>query len=369
MASTAAQVHTPCAERPGEFGGIEDYEFLLACLQRALLSERNCRARIHRVSWPRVLELAARHEVLPQLRSGLRGNSDVPPDIQESLDESVRTIVAHNLSLASELSKLLELFDRSGVTAVPFKGPAWTVALYGNLALRQIADLDIFIEKHEARRVLGLLKDLGYVLSPKLRATSANDIRLYRKDIELIKPGSDISLEVHWAACEPFFDRRLTNLKFWQPASTVNVLNHQMPLPSPEDVFLLLALHGLRHRWESLKWLCDITALMRTFPRLDWPTVLLRASKLSRMRMALLPLVMVHNLFGIELPACVEEAIAQRPAVPGMARRLQKRHYTPAGEFASSERAVRRLIDHESIRIRSKDSFLERFRRDCPNRR
>ena len=56
-------------------------------------------------------------------------------------------MIAHNLSLASELAELLELFERSGVNAMPFKGPAWTKALYGNLANRQIRDLDIFVDR------------------------------------------------------------------------------------------------------------------------------------------------------------------------------------------------------------------------------
>src|SRR6202034_2183232 len=141
-------------------------------------------------------------------RSGLRDVSGVPAPIHERLDTHCRTVVAHNLSLASEVTNLLQIFEERQLTAVPFKGPAWTMAFHGSLALRQIADLDFFIEKHQAGQVFSLLIDRGYVLSEKFKAMSSEEIRLDHKDIELIHPEAGISLELHWSACEPWFDQR-----------------------------------------------------------------------------------------------------------------------------------------------------------------
>ncbi len=93
------------------------------------------------------------------------------------------------------------------------------------------------------------------------------------------------------------------------------VLNRPMPLPSAENIFFLLAIHGSRHRWESLKWICDIAALLHAFPELDWDAVLARASKIARKRLALLPLALVNQLFHVPLPASVSKAIEQDAAI------------------------------------------------------
>ncbi len=81
---------------------------------------------------------------MPLLNAALAGSVSVPATARRRLESHCRTVIAHNLALASELAELLELFEQSGVSAVPFKGPAWTQALYGDLARRQIRDLDIF---------------------------------------------------------------------------------------------------------------------------------------------------------------------------------------------------------------------------------
>jgi hypothetical protein len=237
------------------------------------------------------------------------------------------------------------------------------MAFHGSLALRQIADLDFFIEKRQAGQVFSLLIDRGYVLAGKFKAMSSEEIRLDHKDIELIHPETGISLELHWSACEPWFDQRLSRLNLWEPSSTTTLLNRAIPLPSPEDMVFLLALHGLRHRWESLKWICDIDAMIHAFPAMDWAAVLFRAAKLSRKRMVLLPLALVERLFGTRLPACVVKAIGEDATVSVLAGQLVEQHLADdGGGLASSKNAVYELISREAVRLRSRENFADRFR-------
>ena len=125
-------------------------------------------------------------------------------------------MIAHNLSLASELAELLEFFGRSGINAMPFKGPAWTKVLYGNLAYRQIRDLDIFVDQSEMARTCELLGQRGYIHTEPSQAKPIDQC----KDIELENPETGIHLELHWSACEPWHDRMVSRLKLWNAAST-----------------------------------------------------------------------------------------------------------------------------------------------------
>jgi hypothetical protein len=135
-----------------------------------------------------------------------------------------------------------------------------------------------------------------------------------------------------------------------------------MPLPSAENIFLLLAVHGARHRWESLKWICDIAVFLQAFPELDWDALLAQAGKIARKRMALLPLALVNQLFDIALPASVRKAIEQDAAVSLLATRIQRRHGADgSGDLHPRRKAVAELIYWEGMRIRMRESRLERL--------
>jgi hypothetical protein len=323
-------------------------------------------------AWPRLIALAHRHDVIPLLNAALRDCASLPAPTRRSLQSDSRTVLAHNLSLAAELIEVLELFGRSGVNALPFKGPAWAQALYGNMAHRQIRDLDIFVDRSEVARACQLLAGRGYILSKQSQALPAGQC----KDVELVHPETGRHLELHWSVCEPWHDKRVSRLKLWNPVSSTVLLNCPIPLPSAEDIFFLLAIHGARHRWESLKWLCDLAALLQVFPALDWGAVLSRAAKMGRRRMVLLPLALVNRLFGAQLPCAMEMAIEGDSAVARLAAEIERRHYADGGgDPGLPSRPMARLVYHEGMRIRMRDSVFERlgmlacflFRQSKPN--
>ena len=57
---------------------------------------------------------------------------------------------------------LLELFEQNQIPAVPYKGPALSVGIYGKLSLRQFADLDILVPEKNVGKATELLIDRGY---------------------------------------------------------------------------------------------------------------------------------------------------------------------------------------------------------------
>ncbi len=331
---------------------------LLRCIRRALQPSREPLGFLSEgVPWPRLIALAQRHDVMPLLNAALAGSVSVPAAARRRLESHCRTVIAHNLSLASELAELLELFEQSGVSAVPFKGPAWTQALYGDLARRQIRDLDIFVDPSEAARACDLVAARGYVRTERSKAKPIAQC----KDLEFKHPGTGLHLELHWSACERWEDQPASKLKLWNPASTIILLNRPMPLPSAKDIFLLLAIHGARHRWESLKWICDIAVFLQAFPELDWDAVLAQAGKIARKRVALLPLALVNQLFDIALPASVRKAIEQDAAVSALAARIQRRHRAEGHAHLHRRRkAIAELVYWEGMRIRMRESRLER---------
>jgi hypothetical protein len=64
--------------------------------------------------------------------------------------------------------------------------------------------------------------------------------------------------------------------------------------------------HGSRHLWERLSWICDVAELIsrRSF---NWPTLLQRAANADNERMFLLGLFLAEKLLDAPLPAEVKQ--------------------------------------------------------------
>ena len=296
--------------------------------------------------------------MVPLVNKALRDLDWVPAPVRGRLETSCRTIVAHNLSLALELVGVLQGLEQSAIKAAPFKGPVWTKILYGNLADRQIADLDLFIEKSEVPQASRVLSDRGYAKVEPCKGVPLSDT----KDVEFFHPKTGIHLELHWSACEAGRDPRLARAKFWIPDSTATLPHCDVPLPSAQNIFFLLAIHGFRHNWESLKWLCDIAAFVQVHKDLDWDGVLFEAAKLSRKRLILLPLALVEQLLQVKLPSPIARAIARDSIVSRIATEIQRRNYTvQADDAVSRSRTALERMYLEWVRVQVRDGVFERL--------
>jgi hypothetical protein len=308
--------------------------------------------------WPRFLQLAQEHRVVTFLQKGLHGVDEVPEAARLWMQQYCRRSVSHNLALVVELGAVRDLFGTAGVPAIPFKGPVWTKMLYGNLADREISDLDFFVDRANMGRASRLLRERGYGVAPAGTIDPAA-----WKDLCFIHPASRMEVELHWAACEASRDARLAGLRLWDPVGTANLLDREFPVPSPENMLFLLAIHGYRDEWKSLKWICDIAALLHAFPDLDWSHVFREAGKVSRRRVILVPLALVERLLGVTLPPAAAEALLRDPGVLRIAEQIERRCYRAGAEqMESTSLTARGRMYLEWYRVQACDSAWERAR-------
>lgn len=354
MASTISVSETTTAR-----GAIDERKLLVECVRRSLRPENQPIPSLPSdVNWERLIQLARDHQVVTLLNKSLRGASGVPVPVQRWMEGYCRTIVSHNLSLLSELTELLEALEESGVQAVPFKGPIWAKILYGNLADRQIRDVDLFIGREDISRAATVLVSRGYLEAPPPSAIPAGEC----KDIGFIHPATGISVELHWSACESWRNAHLSRLHLWSPESTTDVRGRQVPLPSAEHMFILLAIHGYRHGWESLQWLCDIAMFLQKFPQLDFENLLEEAKRISCRRLVLVPLALTHGIFRVSLPTPVADAIAREPIIAEIAAQIERRYFTAeADRWASEIRRVSGRMYQEWFCLQMCDGFWNRL--------
>ena len=94
---------------------------------------------------------------------------------------------------------------------------------------------------------------------------------------------------------------------------------------SPEDLLLLLCLHGAEHGWDRLNWVCDLTEFVRVHEGIAWGGLIDRVEALGCRRVLFLGLFLAHDLLGAPLPAEIEKTIRADSSVRSLAVRVHDR--------------------------------------------
>src|SRR5262245_17462858 len=100
------------------------------------------------VDWERLWDLGHLHDVLPLLTAALRplaGQAPIPGEWLERAQRRLYATLFQNTIVADELVRVCLALREAGVTALPVKGVVLAETIYGNLALRPAADIDVLV--------------------------------------------------------------------------------------------------------------------------------------------------------------------------------------------------------------------------------
>lgn len=118
---------------------------------------------------------------------------------------------------------------------------------------------------------------------------------------------------------------------------------------------ILLCVHGSKHAWEQLKWVCDVAELVRRRPTLDWSRVLFQAGEWGCRRMVLLGLAMAHSLFDTVLPSVVLREIDGDADISVLALKMPRQLLKQPDQGIDEDCAP-------ALYMTLKDSWLERWK-------
>jgi Uncharacterised nucleotidyltransferase len=257
------------------------------------------------MDWEYLIQRSYQQGVMPLLHRNLdKFCSDlVPSEILQKLRHMFFTNSQHSLLLTRELIKTFKLFHDHGIAAVPYKGPVLAASVYGDVSLREYGDIDIVVRQKDILVAEQLLLDQGYV--PKDAMTEVEKAAFLQSKHEhnftFIHSVSDIMLELHWRIT-PRFTSLIEPKHFWQNLEPATLAGAPYLNLSLADWLPILCVHGSRHRWERLTWLCDIAEIMRSHPDLNWAAVIERSQVLVCRRMLFLGILLAHYVLDAPLP-------------------------------------------------------------------
>lgn len=348
VSNSAATV--PSALRP-------EVDLLLLCARAHLDEQQRQRIRDlvpQNLDWNYLLQLADRHGLQPLLHWHLTTvcPNTVPKEPQQSLRVAFQRVSALNILLTHELQKLIALFAENNVTAVPYKGPALALQLFGNVALRQFSDLDLLVHPRDVLRARDLLLRDGYEPLPPL--TEGQQALLLRTQCNLpfSREQKRMIVELHWKVSAPSFARPFETEDFWSRLVDGKLETTNIKLPAAEDLLLALCIHGSKHLWERVAWIADIAGLISSKEELNWEELISRARSTGSERMLLLGLQLAERLLEVSLPDEVKSALKADAKVGLLADDVVRDLFTPgltpsgiSGYFLFQIKARRRLRD------------------------
>jgi hypothetical protein len=280
----------------------------------------------HPLDWAHLLRSAETHGVLPLLCRGLLATCPeaVPPAVLEQLRKDLQRNTVRNLFLAGELVRLLELFEAQDIRAIPFKGPTLAACAHGNLALRQFNDLDLLLRAEDIPRARGLLLSWGYRLA--LDVTPAQEVAYLQAfgQLPLVRDDGDLLVELHSALMARAFPFRLDHEHLRDRLVPTVVAGKEVPTLAAEELLLVLCVHGGKHAWCSLGWICDVAELLRAHPDLDWERVMTESRQLAIKRLLLLGLFLAGDLLEAALPEAVRRRARADAVVRGLAAQVRR---------------------------------------------
>lgn len=317
-------------QRPGiqskGFSGLTPEDRLIRDCVRAHLNPA-CLAELDRaldtpVDWDYLLRSAHRHCVVPLINRSLPAvvSEQIPDDVGSTLQRITQRTQQLNLMKVGELFHLLSHFAQRQISVLPWKGPVLAYQAYGDFGVRQFADLDLLIHKRDFPAARQMLIELGY--EPHLPLRDPTDIAAfpYRNDHEYRLERAGMLVELQWQVLQRPFAFPPDADRWWDQLQPIDLAGRQVLAMPVEQLLLILCVHGSKHLWDRLIWLCDVAALLQKNPQIDWETLLATARALGAERMLLIGLHMVHNVLGTELPSLVLEKIAADPQVAALAR-------------------------------------------------
>jgi hypothetical protein len=321
-----------------------EHQLLLACARTAVTPEQTQRIRklaTQPVQWDYLFALARRHAVVPLVAHSLQRHASdiVPSEHLQLFKREYRENAARNIVLTNELSRLLNLLAGVGVEAVPYKGPVLAQLAYGDLSLRRFVDLDVMVRRKDVLRARDVLLAEGFLGAKSLTPDQQELLFRTQHNWQFIRDERKFIVELHWDVASHLFASSVTAEELWERLVPIEVSGTTMKTFVVEELLLSLCVHGSRHLWERLAWVCDIAELVNR-KTIDWEFLRSRTSDTDTERMFLLGLQLAQDLLDVRLPESIRELMREDEILPELAREITERYFTGTTHIPASSREV-----------------------------
>jgi hypothetical protein len=305
-----------------------EVQLLILCARTAMVENQMMAVRSlaqNDLNWDELVKRAKKHGVTSILYWNLNAICPelVPSDVLLFLRQHFQSNAVRAHLLTQELIQLTKAAAVHGVSLIPFKGPTLAVMAYGNLLLRDFRDMDLIVAKETILEAYKILESQGYKSLQSAQRHLSNDLSSeHYHNFE--KAYGTVRVDLQWVMAGGDFSFQLDRMPIWQNLQPLQIQDTQVMSLAPEDLLLILCVHGSKHVWEEMKWVCDVAELVGSQQKMDWGRVLMLAREWRCQRMLFLGLSLAQILFDIKLPDFLSQKIDSDLVVATLSRNIRQ---------------------------------------------
>jgi hypothetical protein len=243
---------------------------------------------------------ARAHQVEGFVEDGLRrAGIALPTPFADLLAERSAASRQQMLRNTGEEIRMSRLFREVRIEPVFVKGATLATLAHGSLALKTLWDIDMLVAPAEVAAARRALVEAGY----RIEVPGIEDPRLIDRFVERCKETTWINarrgtvIELHAALVDaPVL---LPDVQPNAPVQSVEVArNATITTLALSELYAYLCVHGTSHRWERLKWLTDVAALVESTSD-SIETLHAAACRLGAARSSATALLLCAEIFGL----------------------------------------------------------------------
>ena len=288
-------------------------EKLLNCLRRNPGEEELSSVRRYDAAdWQQIMAAAERQGVVPLLYHRLESRREelaIPGDMMEEMRRRYYVAAARNMRLYHELQRILGLLTARGVPVIALKGAHLADAVYGNIALRPMSDVDLLVSEDDLKQAEACLVEAGAQPVELNRVITAK-----RAHFGYIMADSGLRVEIHWRLFPSGYACKIDHRGIWGRAQLLRLAQAEVLALAPEDLLIHVCVHAAKHVPNtSIRMLYDIMQITNSLEgQLDWHVLSTRTRQWGTTRAVYALLRLARELLGAAV--CEEHLEALRPA-------------------------------------------------------
>lgn len=235
-------------------------------------------------------------QVAPQVYYLLKSSGlleKVPTEHRGRLKSGVDAVLYQNMLIRSEMYKLLDAFERSGIRVIVLKGIRLSERFFGHFSGRGTSDIDLLVHPEDLDRAVSLLESHEFV---RYIEDDADHFHMLLNKFYTNEDFPLLGVELHWNILrEHVSDTDMSG--FWREAEPISPYQLVKEL-SVQDTFYYLCLHGYNHNMLSLKYVIDILHVLRCCSaEIDYSRIFAQAKVDGNYAKVLIALTIVYDLF------------------------------------------------------------------------
>ena len=285
-------------------------ELLLSCLGLSIpdssLSTLND---FGKDEWDSLVGLAIKYGVASVLYSSLCQLPRpicIPSEVRTTLRNSYQRMAARNMRVYQQLLKLLVEFRTEQIPVILLKGAHLAELVYGNIALRPMADIDILVRNKDLSKSGAILEKQGYQMSIEDVARSFEHLPPFRKK-------GFLDVEIHFNIAAPPISHNLEVAELWERSREKEIQGVPVLTLSPEDLLLHLCIHTtIHHAFDNgIRPFLDIDRTLDYYgDELDRNEVINRSMRWGVFNSVFVMLNLTHKFLGTPLQPWTLETVA-----------------------------------------------------------